>query len=140
MFKDKKASPTSTMSNVELIKAVRAFFTDDGVLETDVVSRKANAMALIYEMATRWYQDNCALAGRLVGGEDVWYLDEEKGSIRRANVCTALYREGILYSVGIDYADGDFDELPGACFGTHLFKSEKAALLALIKVKKKSDD
>ena len=118
------------MSDLELYNAAKPYLTDDSCGLTELED-KPKVFALILEMASRWYRDNGALSGALIGGEEIWYVEFEEARIDHGTVCTVSYKDGVLDSVGIDFDYDEFDEIVGKSLGKRLFKSENAAKLAL---------
>lgn len=68
---------------------------------------------------------------RLHKGDDIYYTDIDKGCVEHGIVCSAVYIDGQLRAFCVDFDDGCFDVLEGIGFGTHYFKTENEAKIAL---------
>lgn len=65
-------------------------------------------------------------------GDDVWYVDFDKGDIEKGKVETVNYKNGKLDCFGVDFED-DFDVFDGSGWGDCFFGSESNARKALLK-------
>ena len=65
-------------------------------------------------------------------GDDVWYVDFDKGDIEKGKVETVNYKNGKLDCFGVDFED-DFDVFDGSGWGKYFFGSELNARKALLK-------
>lgn len=65
-------------------------------------------------------------------GDDVWYVDFDKGDIEKGKVETINYKNGKLDCFGVDFGD-DFDVFDGWGWGKYFFGSESNARKALLK-------
>lgn len=64
-------------------------------------------------------------------GDDVWYVDFDKGDIEKGKVETVSYKDGKLDCFGVDFGN-DFDVFDGSGWGECFFGSELNARKALL--------
>jgi hypothetical protein len=61
-------------------------------------------------------------------GDDIYYADIEYGQVEHGVVFSVTFEDGELYTLSVDFDNGDFDEFNGTAFGSCLFLDANEAL------------
>ena len=125
-----EANKAKNLTDEELYRLMKTVMESHASF-ADVMKDASYGIAVVCEMAARWYQNKKLLDESLACGDEVWYVELEDGRIDHGIVSTVSYKDGRLDSIGIDFDGDDFDEIVGESYGRRLFKTEEAAKLAL---------
>ena len=116
----------------------------DGIFRRAIDERKELAGGGVFNaaaelksvLAEKWFEEHKMLDEMLTPGTDLWYVDEEDGTIEHAVVATVDYKNGKLDSFSAEFPDtDDFDEFYGSALGSCFFRSEEAAKRAILEGK-----
>lgn len=65
-------------------------------------------------------------------GNDIYYVDEEYGNVEHGKISSVLLRNNEVYSFGVNFDNGDFDEFCGCALGDCCFTNKYDAYNPLI--------
>lgn len=104
----------------------------DGIISEKIKNLANQVHEMVVDILSNNTDSNNNYYSNIKIGDDIYYVDEEYGKVEHGKISSVLLRNNEIYSFGVNFDNGDFDEFCGGALGYCCFTNKYDAYNVLI--------
>ena len=104
----------------------------DGIVSEKIKNLASQVHEMVVDILSNDTDSNNDSYLNIKSGNDIYYVDKKYGDVEHGKISSILLRNNEIYSFGVNFDNGDFDEFYSCALGDCCFTNKDDAYNALI--------